>query len=203
MVKRRASFDVFYAGLKSGKKEDWSCAVARAISISQTVLFGNISKPIRSIGMSGKQTDKSNKAGPEQYEELKEKLVKEILEKQQLDAKLEELEDSIYEKEQDYFQESVYGNIVKGFENFGKTNVSASNRKRQVYSDEDHIFSMSSVNYIKHMMRRQGAGTSGREEIEEYEDSVEPSAANGTNNGSVPQHQGSPPRKRKIRPQEE
>lgn len=163
----------------------------------------NIGEPLRSIDMSGKQTDKLKKAGPEQYEELKERLVKEILEKQQLDAKLEELEENIYEKEHDYFQESVYGNIVKGFENFGKPSVSASNRKRPVYSDEDHIFSMSSVNYIRNMMRRQGAGTSGREELEEYEDSVEPSAANGINNGSASQQQGSPPRKRKIRSQEE
>ena len=61
-----------------------------------------------------------SKDDSEKYVELKNKLIQQILKKQELTRKLTTLEDSIYQKEIDYFEESPLGNIVKGFENFSK-----------------------------------------------------------------------------------
>lgn len=127
----------------------------------------------------------------DKYTEVKNQLTEQILKKQELTAKLTALEDSIYEKETDYFNESTYGNIVKGFENFSKTSGGGgSNKRRYQYTDDDHIFSLSSVNYIKSMMKRQGISNGGngsgyasgaggaiRDDFDEYEDSVDPGSA--------------------------
>lgn len=130
----------------------------------------------------------------DKYTEVKNQLTEQILKKQELTAKLTAIEDSIYEKETDYFNESTYGNIVKGFENFSKTSGGGgSNKRRYQYTDDDHIFSLSSVNYIKSLMKRQGispngingsgyssgpaASTNTRDDFDEYEDSVDPGSA--------------------------
>lgn len=76
------------------------------------------SNPGKSPGLSAKQTPAPT---IEQYNSVKQKLTAQILRKQLIDAKLADLEDRIYDKETGYFQESVFGNIVKGFDNFGKT----------------------------------------------------------------------------------
>lgn len=164
-------------------------------------------------------TDKEAKEVPsiEKYTALKNQLTQQILKKQELDSKLSKLEDSIYDKENEYFNESIYGNIVKGFQNFTKTNTSGSNKRRITYTDSDHIFSLSSVNYIKTLMKRQGINANGgrNEDLDDYEDSVDPNNgnANATNNNAAnnnaannntPQatsnsNQSTPGRKRKIR----
>lgn len=139
----------------------------------------------------------------DQYNTVKNKLTQQILRKQELDSKLSKLEDSIYEKENEYFAESTYGNIVKGFDNFTKTNTGGSNKKRITYTDEDHIFSLSSANFVKSFSRKQGL--SGKsDDLDEYEDSVEPT------NGAVPgmgsagnSTNSTPARKRKARTIEE
>ncbi|KAK6459134.1 histone acetyltransferase subunit NuA4-domain-containing protein [Scheffersomyces xylosifermentans] len=164
----------------------------------------------------------------DKYTELKNQLTSQILRKQELTAKLNALEDSIYEKENEYFNDSTYGSIVKGFENFSKTGGGGSNKKRIQYTDEDHIFSLSSVNYIKTLMKRQGQlngtnGTAGpgggsgsggpsnaKDDLDDYEDSVEPGASvSSINNrvsstGLISDREGSsnsstPSRKRKAR----
>lgn len=128
----------------------------------------------------------------DKYGKLKDDLVKDILKKQELEKKLQELEDSIYEKENDYFNESVYGNIIKGFENFSKASGST-HKKRLQYTDDDHIFSMSSTNYIKQLMKKQGV-TNGSADFDDYEDVVKPkeSAEDETTTAT-------PGRKRKLR----
>ncbi|ABN65188.2 predicted protein, partial [Scheffersomyces stipitis CBS 6054] len=116
----------------------------------------------------------------DKYTEIKNQLTSSILRKQELTAKLNALEDSIYEKENEYFNDSTYGNIVKGFENFSKAGGGgSSNKKRIQYTDDDHIFSLSSVNYIKTLNKRQGVTMNGvnGNDLDDYEDSVEP--ANG------------------------
>ena len=167
----------------------------------------------------GAMTDKEGqevKDAPsiEQYTALKDQLTQQILKKQELDSKLSKLEDSIYEKENEYFNESVYGNIVKGFQNFTKTNTGGLNKRRITYTDDDHIFSLSSVNYIKTIMKRQGVNSNGGryEDLDDYEDSIDPNNGNaggntpnatGTNNQSASansnSNQSTPGRKRKIR----
>lgn len=128
----------------------------------------------------------------DKYAETKAKLTQQILKKQQLATKLNQLEDSIYEKESEYFNESTYGNIVKGFDSFSKTTGGGgSNKRRFQYTDDDHIFSLSSINYIKSLAKRQGLNGHGtRDDLDDYEDSIEPVVA-----GVIQDT----PRKRKIR----
>lgn len=128
--------------------------------------------------------NKETTPGPattEMYSDIKSKLTQQILRKQELTAKLNNIEDSIYERELDYLGESAYGNIVKGFESFSKTSGGGSNKRRFQYSEDDHIFSLSSANYIKLLAKRQGLSGSyagaGKEDFDEYEDSVEPGSA--------------------------
>ncbi|CAK7895907.1 chromatin modification-related protein Eaf6p [[Candida] anglica] len=133
----------------------------------------------------------------EQYNAVKARLTSQILRKQELDAKLSKLEDHIYEKEDEYFAESTFGNIVKGFENFTKTNTGGSNKKRIIYTDDDHIFSLSSANFVKNFSRKQGLNGKN-DEMDEYEDSVEPTNGGGSSaNGSS--QTSTPARKRKTR----
>lgn len=131
----------------------------------------------------------------DEYAAVKNKLVQLILKKQALEASLNQLEESIREKEEEYFDESVHGNIVKGFENFTKSS-SSSTKKRMAYSDEDHIFSLSSGTYVKALMRNMGTL---KDDYDDYEDSVEPPNTQGAP-GSPPTSQAlTPGRKRKAR----
>ena len=118
------------------------------------------------------------------YTKLKDELVNQIINKNDIDVRLAALEEEIYEKELDYFNESTYGNIVKGFESFGKMSLGGSNKRKMMYSDEEHIFSMSSATFIKTLMMKQGVD-SGTGDLDEYEDSVEPiTTGNGVVNGT-------------------
>lgn len=130
------------------------------------------------------------------YAAAKNKLTQLILKKQALEASLNQLEESIYEKESDYFNESVHGNIVKGFENFTKSS-SSSNKKRMVYSEDDHIFSLSSGTYVKTLMRNMG--TNPKEDYYDYEDCVEPAGYPPQNTSEPASVNLTPGRKRKAR----
>lgn len=130
----------------------------------------------------------------DQYTKLKNDLTQLILKKKEIDAKLAELEESIYEKETDYFNESTYGNIVKGFDNFSKGSSGGSNKRKLVITDEDHILSMSSATFVKTLLKKQGTASTATD-LDDYEDSVEP----GT--GSVLGKEagvGTPSRKKKA-----
>ena len=120
-----------------------------------------------------------SKQGPsvDQYTKLKNDLTRLILRKKEIDSKLAELEDTIYEKETDYFNESTYGNIVKGFDNFAKNSSGGSNKRRLVITDEDHIFSMSLATFVKTLQKKQGT-VSTTTDLDDYEDSVEPANGN-------------------------
>ncbi|KAI5964835.1 EAF6 [Candida pseudojiufengensis] len=110
---------------------------------------------------------KSSKASVEKYNDLKKKLTQQILKKQEITQKLQKLEESIYQKESDYFEESTIGNIVKGFENYSKLSGGSSlattglmgNKRRIVYTEDDHIFSLSSVKFIKNLHKKNGGTT--------------------------------------------
>lgn len=118
------------------------------------------------------------------YVKLKDELVALILKKRDIDAQLATLEEEIFDKELDYFNESTYGNIVKGFDSFGKMSLGAFNKRKMVFNEEDHIFSMSSATFVKSLMRKQGVPTSGGD-LDDYEDSVEPSNGVANGNGTV------------------
>lgn len=131
----------------------------------------------------------------DQYTQLKNELTQLILKKQELDAQLLSLEEAIYEKENDYFNESTYGNIVKGFDNFAKSSSGGSNKRKMVYTDDDHIFSLSSSSFVKTLIKREGVNN-GATDLDDYEDSVDP--VNGNANSSE-SNGGTPVRKRKSR----
>lgn len=132
----------------------------------------------------------------DQYTKLKNELTQLILRKQELDAQLAALEDSIYDKESDYFNESTYGNIVKGFDSFAKLSAGGSNKRKMIYTDDDHIFSLSSSTFVKTLMKREGMST-GAPDLDDYEDSVDP--VNTTANPVSESNGGTPVRKRKSR----
>ncbi|KAI5957957.1 EAF6 [Candida theae] len=144
-------------------------------------------------------------ASIDKYNELKKKLTQQILKKQELTNKLSKLEDTIYQKESSYFEESYSGNIVKGFENFSKSSGGGAGasgggagsgasgfKRRIVYTEDDHIFSLSSISFVKNMVKRHGAGyvngslsngpatsiINSKDELDDYEDSVDPTTAN-------------------------
>lgn len=104
-----------------------------------------------------------------EYNEVKQQLVKEINKKAELQEKLQKLEDEIYHKENEYFAESIYGNIIKGFENFSKN--SNQNKRKITYNEDDHIFSLSSQAFVKDMMKRQGEDV--KDDYDDIEDSTE------------------------------
>ncbi|KAG5417584.1 EAF6 [Candida metapsilosis] len=147
-------------------------------------------------------------ASVEKYNDLKKKLTQQILKKQEIANKLAKLEDTIYQKESSYFEESYSGNIVKGFENFSKSSGGGASatgggggsgasgfKRRIVYTEDDHIFSLSSISFVKNMVKRHGAGyaaaangalanatassiINARDDFDDYEDSVDPTTAN-------------------------
>ncbi|KAI5950399.1 EAF6 [Candida margitis] len=186
-------------------------------------------------------TPSSTKSGKssasiEKYNELKKKLTQQILKKQEITNKLSKLEDTIYQKESDYFEESYSGNIVKGFENFSKSSGGGSGgsgggsgtsgfRRKMVYTEDDHIFSLSSINFVKNMVKRHGPGyangsigngtassiINSKDDFDDYEDSVDPTTANmgiksnntaaaaASENKSETSRSSTPSRKRKAR----
>lgn len=88
-----------------------------------------------------------------EYEKLKKQLHQQIINKRNLDKELTTLEEDIFNKETTYFENSTYGNIIKGFENFTKNSSSSSNRKKVSYTDDDRIFSLSSSTYVRHLKK--------------------------------------------------
>lgn len=148
--------------------------------------------------------EESAPASIEQYTQLKNQLTQEILKKQELDAKLNQVEALIYEKENEYFNESTYGNIIKGFENFSKSSSSSgggSNKRKNLYTDDDHIFSLSSANFVRTLMKRQGLSMNGpvsKDDFDDYEDSVDPNET-VRNLESPSLNNSTPGRKRKAR----
>lgn len=154
-------------------------------------------------------------ASIDKYNDLKKKLIQQILKKQEIGNKLSKLEDTIYQKESDYFESSYSGNIVKGFENFAKSGGGGASgvsgggggggsgtsgfKRRIVYTEDDHIFSLSSISFVKNMVKRHGANyaaattvvgngslsngsassiINSKDDFDDYEDSIDPTTAN-------------------------
>ena len=83
------------------------------------------STPTTSVSSTSLHSKPQPKPTIDQYNALKKKLIQLILKKQEINAKLSKLEDQLYQKESNYFEESTVGNIVKGFENFSKASGGA------------------------------------------------------------------------------
>ncbi|ANZ73319.1 BA75_00990T0 [Komagataella pastoris] len=92
-----------------------------------------------------------------EYEKLKKELHQKVLKKKQMDDELTAIEEDIFNMETAYLtNNSSYGNIIKGFENFTKSSHSNNNpaaRKRYQFTDNDRIFSLSSSTYVRHLKK--------------------------------------------------
>ena len=94
------------------------------------------------------------------YEKLKKTLKTSIKQKQDLEETLAKIEQSIWNKEGSYLDETIAGNIMKGFDNYIKASGAqgtltsgggTSSRKKATVSEQDRLFSRSSVGFWSSM----------------------------------------------------
>ena len=94
------------------------------------------------------------------YERLKKTLKTSIKQKQDLEETLAKIEQSIWNKEGSYLDETIAGNIMKGFDNYIKasgaqgistTGGGTSSRKKATVGEQDRLFSRSSVGFWNSM----------------------------------------------------
>lgn len=91
------------------------------------------------------------------YLEIKEKLISNIVKKKETIESLQQIQQDIFKKESDYYNSSVYGNVVKGFDAFTKVYGSTgSNKKKLVHKNSDYIFSLGSVEFLKSWNKKKG-----------------------------------------------
>ncbi|KAK0515601.1 hypothetical protein JMJ35_001635 [Cladonia borealis] len=105
------------------------------------------------------------------YEKLKRDLRDTLQKKRALDKQLSQLEDEIYRYEGNYLEETVAGNIIKGFDNYIKGSTTAggasatgggggtSTRRKGQVMDADRIFSRSSVSFMRELSPTSSAQT--------------------------------------------
>lgn len=85
----------------------------------------------------------------EQYEELKQKLKEALQERKIQEENWDKIQQEIFDKETEYWtdtQSSKFGNIIKGFESFGKTN---NINNAPPIDNENRIFSLSSALFVR------------------------------------------------------
>ena len=70
-----------------------------------------------------------------------------LQQKQLLNRNLENIENSLYNLETSYIEDSTYGNIIKGYDAF--LNARTLQNRRQRPTEQERIFSRSSVNYTR------------------------------------------------------
>ncbi|CEP62811.1 Eaf6p LALA0_S06e04390g [Lachancea lanzarotensis] len=83
-----------------------------------------------------------------QYDKLKTELSEALEQRQKQERRLQQLQQEIFDKETEYLQgnsSSQLGNIVKGFDAFGKHSHETPN----AFTDKDRIFSLSSALFVK------------------------------------------------------
>lgn len=85
-----------------------------------------------------------------EYEKMKKELKESLMKKRNIDKNLAMVEEQIYMLESAYIEEAQNGNIVKGFDNYMKSNQ---NKRKAVITDQDRIFSMSSAAYVKSKLK--------------------------------------------------
>lgn len=83
-----------------------------------------------------------------EYQRLRESLRNLVATKKELDTKLEEVEEKIFIEEGSYLTKATAGNIIKGFDQYTRTNQ---NRRKSVFTDADRLFSQSSTSFDAEM----------------------------------------------------
>ncbi len=85
----------------------------------------------------------------DKYTNLCKELKSLIQQKRGLDKKLASIEEEIFQRETIYLEDSLNGNMVKGFDNYTRSSANNTMKRRNNLSNEDRIFSLSSATYIK------------------------------------------------------
>lgn len=88
----------------------------------------------------------------DEYEKQKKELKELLAKKRVLDRNLNNLEEEIYKQEAVYLDETPNGNVVKGFDNYIKSNP---NKRRMTFTEQDRVFSLSSAVFLKTKMKEE------------------------------------------------
>ncbi|KAK9365722.1 histone acetyltransferase subunit NuA4-domain-containing protein [Lipomyces kononenkoae] len=92
------------------------------------------------------------------YEKMKKELRDLLSKKKAIDKNLAAVEDYIFRYEGAYLEDTQNGNIIQGFENYlkgsgtgtaGHGNASSALKRKDTYTDNDRLFSLSSATYLK------------------------------------------------------
>jgi Histone acetyltransferase subunit NuA4 len=83
----------------------------------------------------------------EDLAKVEEELQQLLQQKQALNKNLQNIENSLYNLETSYIEDSTYGNIIKGYDAF--LNARTLQNRRQRPTEQERIFSRSSVNYTR------------------------------------------------------
>ncbi|KAK3942181.1 NuA4-domain-containing protein [Diplogelasinospora grovesii] len=87
-------------------------------------------------------------AGIPFYEKQRQHLKDLLARKRAIDKKIAAQEESIYQKESEYLENTPMGNIITGFDNYTKgTTTAAAQRRKTGLTDANRVFSRSSISY--------------------------------------------------------
>ncbi|KAI1107781.1 NuA4-domain-containing protein [Jackrogersella minutella] len=92
-------------------------------------------------------TNGDRQAALAEYNKQRQNLKELIAKRKQQDRQLAALEQNIVDLEAKYLNNTRFGNIVKGFDNYIKGTSSAAQRKQGELKDEDYIWSRSSISH--------------------------------------------------------
>jgi len=95
-------------------------------------------------------TDDDPTRGMPYHDKVTQDLKAMLQKKRMLERTIAQLEDNIYKKETEYLEETPYGNILTGFDNYIKGSSNAApggGRRRAGISETDRVFSRSSIRY--------------------------------------------------------
>ncbi|KAL1843747.1 hypothetical protein VTJ49DRAFT_128 [Mycothermus thermophilus] len=94
-------------------------------------------------------TAASSAAGIPYYEKQRHHLKELIFKRKQMEKKLANIEELILAKETEYLESTPSGNIITGFDNYikGGTAAAAAQRRKASMTDQNRVFSRSSVSY--------------------------------------------------------
>jgi hypothetical protein len=100
--------------------------------------------------MMPKYNENEKSGDMEEYEKMKKELKELINKKRTMDKNLNTLEDQIYKFEGAYLEDTSNGNIIRGYDNYIKTNQT---KRRASLNETDRLFSLSSAVFLKVKMK--------------------------------------------------
>lgn len=82
----------------------------------------------------------------EEYEKERAQLKALLAKRKEINKELDDVEEKLYLEESAYLQDASAGNVIKGFEHYTKN---SQNRRRYTVTENDRIFSQSSVLFME------------------------------------------------------